>query len=379
MSDTAADLARRLAAQAECVCRHYLSNGRREGRTWRVGNIANTPGRSLCVQLTGTSKGAAGRWIDFATGEYGDLIDLIARTRCLGTFRDALDEARRFLSLPQPRAPQHHPPALRRSPEAARRLFASAGSIHGTTAATYLRSRGITDLTGCRMLRFHPRCWYRAHDTAPRESWPALIAAVTDLNGRTTGVQRTWLARDGSGKAPLATPRRAMGQLAGNGVRFGMLEPAHVQAGVLAAGEGLETMLGLRQSLPTMPMVAALSAAHLAALILHPGLRRLYVARDNDPAGHRAADKLLARARSDRIEALLLTPSTDDFDTDLRTLGREVLSSYLRAQLAPEDIARFVDVEHLTDRRSRPRSLPSGSSSPSAAPGLHQGDRARSG
>jgi hypothetical protein len=229
------------------------------------------------------------------------------------------------------------------------------------------------------MLRFHPRCWYRAHDTAPRESWPALIAAVTDLNGRTTGVQRTWLARDGSGKAPLATPRRAMGQLAGNGVRFGMLEPAHVQAGVLAAGEGLETMLGLRQSLPTMPMVAALSAAHLAALILHPGLRRLYVARDNDPAGHRAADKLLARARSDRIEALLLTPSTDDFDTDLRTLGREVLSSYLRAQLAPEDIARFVDVEHLTDRRSRPRSLPSGSSSPSAAPGLHQGDRARSG
>jgi len=374
MAETAADLARRLSARAEEVCRYYLSNGSREGRIWRVGDVDNTPGRSLCVQLAATSTSAAGRWVDFATGEHGDLLDLIAHARRLDAFRDVLDEARRFLSLPEPGSPRRAAAsAASRSPEAARRLFASARPIRGTLAEAYLRGRGITDMTDLAALRFHPRCWYRAHDGAPRETWPALIAAVTDPNGRITGVQRTWLARDGSGKAPLSTPRRAMGQLAGNGVRFGM------STDVMAAGEGLETMLALRQVLPIMPMVATLSATHLAMLALHPGLRRLYVARDNDRAGHRGGDKLAARAMTDGIEALVLTPSANDFNTDLCTLGREAFTASMRAQLAPEDVARFLSVERRSDLRPCRRSLPSGPPSPSAAPGLHEGDRARSG
>ena len=125
---------------------------------------------------------------------------------------------------------------------------------------------------------------------APLETWPALIAAVTDLSGNITGVHRTWLARDGSAKAPIADPRRAMGELLGNAVRFGAVHD------VLAAGEGIETMLALRSLLPDMPMAAALSASHLAALLLPPRLRQLYVAADNDPAGRRAAIRLIARA-----------------------------------------------------------------------------------
>src|SRR5262249_52334389 len=46
MSTQASDLARRLAEQAELVCRHYLSNGRRVGQYWIVGDVHNTPGRS---------------------------------------------------------------------------------------------------------------------------------------------------------------------------------------------------------------------------------------------------------------------------------------------------------------------------------------------
>ncbi len=372
MSETAADVARRLAAQAEGVCRHYLSNGCREGRTWRVGDADNTPGRSLCVQLAETGRSAGGRWIDFATGEHGDLLDLIARTQRLDAFRDVLDEARRFLGQPQLNSTQRPTPVPSRSPEAARRLYASARPIRGTIAQIYLRNRAITDTQDLSALRFHPRCWYRAHEEAPRESWPALIAAVTDLNGRITGVQRTWLARDGSGKAPLATPRRAMGQLVGNGVRFG------VPIDVMAAGEGLETILALRQTLPAMPMVATLSATHLAMLMLHPSLRRLYVARDNDRAGQLGADKLAGRARTGGIEALILTPSTDDLNTDLCTLDREAFTASMRAQLASEDVARFLSVDRRSDPPPCRPSLPSAPSSPSAAPGLHEGDRARS-
>jgi hypothetical protein len=374
----AADIARRLAQNAEAVCREYLSNGRREGGAWRVGDIDNTPGRSLMVRLTGpeSGKGACGRWVDFATAESGDLLDLIARVCRLHTFRDVLEEARRFLSLP----PQEHqrsaparPPVPGGSPEAARRLFTSAEPIPGTLAAIYLRHRGIADVGDLPALRFHPTCFYRAHEGAPRETWPALLAAVTDPGGAITGVLRTWLARDGSGKAPLATPRRSLGRLLGSGAWFGKATD------VLAAGEGLETMLSLRVVLPALPIVAALSATHLAAFVPPSGLRRLYIARDNDRVGRHAAEMLSARADADGIEALVLTPHWDDFNTDLTTLGPEALAASLRVQLTPEDVARFLIVDPRPGPRPRQRALVSGPSSLSAAPGLQDGDGAGSG
>src|SRR6516162_5832873 len=67
MRSQAAELARRLARDAEAVCRRYLSNGRRQGRYWLVGDVANAPGRSMFVRLTGpeNGKGAAGKWTDY--------------------------------------------------------------------------------------------------------------------------------------------------------------------------------------------------------------------------------------------------------------------------------------------------------------------------
>lgn len=139
MQGPAAELAHRLAREAEAVCRHYLSNGRREGRYWLVGDVDNNPGRSLYVRLRATdqSQGAAGKWTDAATGDHGDLLDLIAANKRLHSLRDTLDEARRFLSLPRPEPSgdfRREPPAPTGSPEAARRLFAMAKPITGTVA-----------------------------------------------------------------------------------------------------------------------------------------------------------------------------------------------------------------------------------------------------
>ena len=52
-------------------------------------------------------------------------------------------------------------------------------------------------------------------------------------------------------------------------------------------------MLALKSVLPALPMIAGLSANHLAALTLPPAeaLRRLYVARDNDAAGIQAVHR----------------------------------------------------------------------------------------
>lgn len=269
----ASEMAQRLAREAEAVCRHYLPHGRREGRYWRVGDVHGTPGESLYVRLHGT---AAGRWADPAADEYGDLLDLIGLNRGLDRLAAVLEEARVFLGSPRaPPEPWGEPPAPIGSPEAARRLFARSRSLAGTLAEAYLRNRGIPDVRKYGSLRFQPRCWYRDADDRLVQG-PALIAAVTGLDGCLTGVQRTWLDPSGRGKAPMPSPRRALGHLLGNGVRFGT---AH---DVLAAGEGVETVLALRTALPALPIVAALSAGHLAAMCLPPTLRCLYIARDND-------------------------------------------------------------------------------------------------
>lgn len=349
MRTTASDLAQRLANQAEAVCRHYLSKGRREGRYWLVGDVRNTPGRSLYVRLAGADEGRGiGKWTDAATGDHGDLLDLIAQNQGFHRLSDTLDEARRFLALPPPTSTAE-PVRYRssgistRSSLAAERLFAISTPIRGTLAETYLRKRGIDALMTCEALRFHPRCFYRpSHDDAAdvRDGWPAMIAAVTDLAGRQVGAHRTWLDPTTGGKAPVASPRRAMGRLLGHGVRLGRVQE------VVAAGEGLETMLSLRCVVPDLPAVAALSSAHLAALQLPATLRRLYIARDNDPAGHTAAATLADRAARAGIEAVILSPSQGDFNDDLRHLGPDLLAAALRVQLVLEDIGRLWRKSH---------------------------------
>ena len=346
MPRDAAELAHRLARVAEAVCRHYLSNGKREGRYWLVGDVHNTPGRSMFVRLQDSPKGPAGKWTDAATGEHGDLLDIIRESRGLRDFREVAKEARCFLKLPRHEpelaAKPVRPAAPAGSQEAATRLFAISQPIEGTVAETYLWRRGIAYAHHGGSLRFHPRCYYRPDEHLPTETWPAMIACVTDLNGRITGVHRTWLDPDGFdrvrlGKAPIDTPRRAMGDLLGNAVRFGVAEDD-----VLVAGEGIETMLSLRCVLPTLPMAAALSANHLSAMSLSSSLRRLYIARDADAAGDAVQATLAQRAEAAGIEAIALSPRLGDFNEDLHIFGLDALRAAISIQLVPEDIVRFL-------------------------------------
>jgi hypothetical protein len=335
----ASELAHRLARRAEAVCRFYLSNGRRQGHYWQVGDARNTPGRSMFVRLFDDARGPAGKWCDAATGEHGDLLDVIREALGLTCFADVVDEARRFLGDVRG-AMASSSPRLRaaRSPvqsaEAARRLFRMSQPIAGTLAETYLHSRGLTNLSGTESLRFHPRCWWRP-DTGPTEAHPALIAAVTDLDGRLTGVHRTWLAADGLDKAAIDPPRKALGDLLGNAVRFGGADD------VLAAGEGIETVLSIRQALPCLPVIAALSAAHLAAVRLPATCCRLYVLLDRDSVGEGACIRLLNRAKVIGIEAVILIPRLGDFNEDLCSYGAGGLRDWIRTQLVADDAERF--------------------------------------
>lgn len=341
---SAGDIAQRLAQQALSVCQHYLAAGRREGRYWQVGNIHGEPGRSLYVRLEAGSRGKAGNWVDAATGDHGDLLDLIRCNMGYSTLQEAKTEARRFLRLPQTLASQGpRPCGSKSSNEAsvriAKRLFSASMPLPGSLAARYLRSRSITRIVELSSVRYHPRCPYRASRGDRRTTgshYPAIICAVTDEDGNITGIHRTWLKPCGTGKADVTAPRKALGIIAGHGIRIGRCE------GLLAVGEGLETMLSLREALPALPVVAATSASHLSALVFPPGLQRLYVAREHDAAGDAAWVRLCARPDAAAIELVPLEPRRKDLNDDLMAEGRKRFADRLIGQLHPDDRQRFL-------------------------------------
>ncbi len=321
----AAGIAAALAARAEDVCRRYLPNGRRLGRYWICGDLDGARGRSLFVRLSGSGK--PGGWTDAATGQHGDLLDLIRYRTSAPTLRAALDEARAFLALPV--SPATASDAPYDATEAARRLWRRCRAVAGTHAERYLQARG---LSRCRFaaLRFHPELRYREGSTVRR--FPALVAAVTagpdsENAGAITGVQRTWLDPRSPAKAGVASPRKALGRVYGLAVRFGL--PSDGAA--LVVGEGIETVLSLVAAVPEITAAAALSAGSLGAFAPPPGTARLVIARDNDEDGALAAERLARRCARLSIAATVIVPVGNDFNDDLVDLG----AAALRARLAP--------------------------------------------
>ena len=326
----AATIAAALAERAEEVCRHYLPHGRRQGRYWICGDLHGARGRSLFVRLRGP--GTPGKFTDAATGEHGDLLDLIRHRSHAPSLRAALAEARSFLALPP--APERDPEATRATAsdepydatEAARRLWRRCRAIDGSHAEAYLRARG---LARCRFaaLRYHPELRYREGSTVRR--LPALVAAVTAADSAITGVQRTWLDPRRPAKADVANPRKALGRVYGLAVRFGTVSPDDGAA--LVVGEGVETVLSLTTAVPEIRAAAALSAGSLGAFAPPAGAARLVIARDNDEDGALAAERLARRCARAGVTATIVVPAGNDFNDDLVDFG----VAALRARLAP--------------------------------------------
>ena len=330
---TASETAILLGQQAEAVCQHYLSNGHRAGNYWIIGNIQNEKGRSMYVRLRGVPSGyqATGNWTDAATGQHGDLLDLICLQGNHHMLREAMEEAHRFLALPRPeyfRPVPKKSAAIRTDREvvtAAHRLFNAARPIGGTIAEKYLFGRGIV-VPPQTALRFHPNVYYR-DDEGNRSAHSALLAAVHDNDGKFMAVNRIWIDRKGGGLAHIPSPKKALGHLLGHAVRFGYPRD------ILIVGEGVETILSLKTARPDIAMAAALSANHLAALIPPSHIKHLIIARDNDKAGEKAAVTLAERVCTSGITSYDFVSYGKDFNDDLKQFGKAYLADRLTAFL----------------------------------------------
>jgi hypothetical protein len=289
----AADIARALANRITTLCRLLLPTADVKSAEWRCGSIYGEPGCSLGVRLSGAK---AGLWSDFATGDAGDALDLVAAVLGLTT-GDALRWSRDWLGgaapPPRPRATLGARPAdSTAAVEIARRIWQEATSLAGTLGARYLRERRCIDVEPLpRTLRFQPRLFY-----GPKReglTYPGIVCLVQNASGGFWGVWRIFLDPRTADKAPVDSPRKGLGEIAGGAVHLTAVGEEVVVC------EGVETGLAALCADPARMCWAGLSSSLMRRLILPASVRRVVLLEENDqPDAHGR------RASPDAVSAL---------------------------------------------------------------------------
>ena len=192
---------------------------------------------------------------------------------------------------------------------AALAIWQASEKADSSPVETYLRWRGLR-LSAPAALRFHRGL---RHPKGAR--WPAMIALVTKGDtGLPLAVHRTFLDRDGFGKAPVDPQKMMLGPCRGGAVRLG--EPG----AVLMVGEGIETCLAVMQATGNTAW-AALSTSGLRSLDLPRDVRRVIVLADGDEPGEAAAQDCARRWRGEgRRVRIARPPQGMDFN-DLLNAG----------------------------------------------------------
>jgi putative DNA primase/helicase len=193
--------------------------------------------------------------------------------------------------------------------EAALAIWRATAPASNTVVESYLASRGL-QLPTVSTIRFHSGLKHPSGGI-----WPTMVALVTNgADGTPVAIQRTYLARDGGGKAPIDPQKMMFGPCRGAAVR---LAPP---GDVLMVGEGIESSLAAMQA-TGHPAWAALSTSGLRTLDLPEDVRAVIVLADGDDAGEAAARDCAWRwKREGRHVRIARPPQGMDFNDVL--LGR---------------------------------------------------------
>jgi len=279
-----------------------------------------------------TVNDAKGFFHCFGCGIHGDAVDFTRRIYRM-SFRDAVAALASEHGLDGAIAtvdPQISARAERRRAQdeaRAQRIFAAALEIwhHAVPAENspverYLRSRAITGPIPP-SLRYHPELRYKITD----KQWlilPAMVAEVCNSDGETIAIHRTFLKRDGSGKADVAKDKLMLGDPHGGGIYLG---PAGPQINVT---EGIETGLSL-QEINGLPTIAAASTGFMRVLQLPPLplAAKITIGADNDQPGAQAAIAAATRWRDEGRDVRIIKPrELKDYNDVLQRRRLQVLS-----------------------------------------------------
>lgn len=320
-----ADIKALLQRDVEGLARRLAPDGYRSGRYW----IARNPTRddhkpgSFWIILSGTSPGV---WKEEASGETGDVISFVKYCNRFEKLADALDWARNWLGLA-------HGPVNPKVLELARRDAANrkandeklaaeqlglnrrrahalwldgAKDIRGTAVEAYLEHRGI-DLSALPRLPGAIRALASHRHRESETTWPCMVAVMSSPGLPFTAVHRTWLARDGRGKAPVTPNKKIWPSFNGAAIHLARGEtglPAEdaVKRGMvdrILLCEGIEDGLSVAMCAPELRVWAVGTLGNLQHVKVPDCCHEIIVAADND-WGKPQAEALLRRG----LEAL---------------------------------------------------------------------------
>jgi hypothetical protein len=343
-----ADIKVGLLARIDTVVRELLPSGHLDGDEWCAGSVEGEAGQSLRVNV---GKNRAGVWSDFATGEVGDVVDLVAACLFRGDKKRAFRWALSWLGLDdkdpyrlaQKREAHARANVVRKEDadaqearyrRAAQRIFYGADDLPGTPAWTYLTQTRAIDLASLgrlpRALRAVRSLYHKGHD----EHVPALIAAITDSKGAFLGVHRHYLRCLSDGRVVKAWPDRSakmsLGRYKADGgyIRvwrgasrkpFNTPEPGEW----VAVTEGLEDALSVAVSMPHLRVACAVSVSNLHNIKWPAGIGGIYVCTDNDgenSATTEAYNKAYAAYKAQGLAVRVVQPPKEykDFNDLIR-------------------------------------------------------------
>lgn len=341
------DIADMLAQRIDALVHELLPAGQRDGQEWRIGSPAGEKGRSMAVHLGGRRQGV---WSDFASGESGDALELVAVCRFGGNKKDAVAWAKSWLGIDN-LDPQRLETVRRAAAAAAdkrrkdgaekdkkllasaRRLWHMAVPLTGSDPASrYLAGRGIDfrqlgKLPGA--LRFSDKVWCSEEN----KSLPAMLAAISDGDGRHISTHRTYLQGFPDltvKKAALVEPKKTLGRFYGGFIalnRGQSMKPLRLapDGDHVVICEGIEDGLTLAMALPDLRVLAGVSLSNYGNIKLPPAIKTVTIAADNDGAENEQAQKGLDRAvsrflREGRTVRIARSPVGKDFNDYLQAL-----------------------------------------------------------
>jgi hypothetical protein len=258
-------------------------------------------------------------WYDHEEGEGGKGVLSLIQYRKGYDFPKALSFVRTIISNPhntisyhpleerqQQRLLKQQEQERKRRQAYVQSLWKHAVKVAPTSPVTrYLAGRGIAwdNLPTCTQneMRFLMCQHHRESDT----SFPVLLAALRRIDGELMAVLRIFLTQDGSTKAPVDPPKKALGTTAGAAIH---LTPARPH---LILTEGLEDGLTVLLAVQGQPDVAVWSAVggNIHSVIVPRTVQHVTLALDNDEAGKRFAQKTAERLQAEGFSVSITLPA----------------------------------------------------------------------
>lgn len=299
------EIADLLSHQAAAICIELFPKGHHTKGNCIVGNLAGDPGSSLSVHLGGAKPGV---WRDFASGEHGDILDLVAQAKFGGDKPEAVKWAKERLGLgghydrkkikrlkskAKGIAEQTRKQGAAKKESNRRKAFRLWGieaepDIRGTPAGDYLTGRGI-DLDKCPSLgalRFHPE----VYELETGRNMPALLACVTGPDGKFAAVHRHYLDVQPGGrvtKARLNKAKKVLGPYPGGHISIckgasGVPLSKAPDGDRVVICEGIEDALSIAMIMPDRRVLACVTMDGMAKLHLPDAVSDLVIFADND-------------------------------------------------------------------------------------------------